>query len=63
LGALYFGIFRNARTMLDYFGVPPHVLQVGAVALGRRATDDAPSGSAVTRPRRARTDVVHHQHW
>jgi nitroreductase len=63
LGALYFGIFRNARLMLDHFGVPPHVLQVGAVALGRRAGDDAPSGSATTRPRRARPEVVHHQHW
>ena len=32
LGALYFGIFRNARAMLDHFGVPAHVLQVGAIA-------------------------------
>ena len=27
LGALYFGIFRNARLALDEFGVPPHVLR------------------------------------
>lgn len=63
LGALYFGIFRNSRAVLDHFGVPPQVLQVGAVALGHRATDDAPSGSATTRPRRARPEVVHHQRW
>lgn len=63
LGALYFGIFRNSRRMLDHFGVPANVLQVGAVALGHRAADDAPSGSATTRPRRARVEVVHHQHW
>lgn len=63
LGALYFGIFRNARTMLDHFGVPPHVLQVGAVAIGHRAASDAPSGSAVTRTRRPVADVVHLQHW
>lgn len=63
LGALYFGIFRKARAVLDHFGVPPNVLQVGAVALGHRAPSDAPSGSATTRPRRARPEVVHLQHW
>lgn len=63
LGALYFGIFRNARRALDEFGVPPHVLQVGAVALGLRSAADVPSGSATTRPRRARIDVVHQQRW
>lgn len=62
-GALYFGIFRNARLALDHFGVPAHVLQVGAVALGYRAAADAPSGSATSRPRRPVLDVVHHQHW
>ena len=63
LGALYFGIFRNARAALDHLGVPAHVLQVGAVALGRRADDDVPTGSAVTRPRRSVLDVVHHDRW
>ncbi len=63
LGALYFGIFRNARLALDEFGVPPHVLQVGAVALGMRSAGDVPSGSATSRPRRARIDVVHQQRW
>lgn len=63
LGALYFGIFRNARAALDELGVPGHVLQVGAVALGHRAADDAPSGSARTRPRRDSVDVIHHDAW
>ena len=63
LGALYFGIFRNARTLLDALGVPAHVLQVGVVALGHRAADDQQSGSARTRPRRAIADVVHRQRW
>ena len=63
LGALYFGIFRNARSLLDHLGVPPHVLQVGAVALGHRAADDRPSGSSVSRQRRERADVVHLGHW
>ena len=63
LGALYFGIFRNSRLALDALGVPDHVLQVGAVALGWRAPNDAPSGSAITRPRRERIEVVHHNRW
>ena len=63
LGALYFGIFRNARIMLDHFGVPAHVLQVGAIALGHRSAADVPSGSAVTRLRRPQADVVHLQRW
>jgi nitroreductase len=63
LGALYFGIFRNARLLLDHLGVPSTVLQVGVVALGHRAASDVPSGSSVTRARRVTTDVVHHQRW
>jgi len=63
LGALYFGLFRNVRQLLDELGVPQHVLSVGAVALGYRAADDAPSGSARTRGRRELAEVVHHHHW
>ena len=63
IGALYFGIFKNARLALDELGVPPQVLQVGAVALGYRAADDVPSGSARTRPRRDSVDVVHRNRW
>ena len=63
IGALYFGIFRNARTVLDALGVPAHVLQVGAVALGARAPDDRPSGSAVTRHRKDASSVIHVGRW
>ncbi len=63
LGALYFGIFRNARILLDALGVPPHVVQVGAVALGERAPDDAPTGSPTKRPRRPIEEIIHHVQW
>jgi nitroreductase len=63
LGALYFGIFRNARRALDELGVPEGVLEVGAVALGHRALEDTPSGSPRTRVRRPASDVVHWQEW
>jgi nitroreductase len=63
LGALYFGLFDHVREAFDELGIPPHVLQVGAVALGYRAAADAPSGSARTRTRRPRIEVVHHNTW
>jgi nitroreductase len=63
LGALYFGIFRNADALLADLGVPDGMLSVGAVALGHRATTDVPSGSATTRKRRATTEVVHFDRW
>lgn len=63
LGALYFGIFRNAEVLLADLGVPEEMLSVGAVALGHRAARDRPSGSPTTRPRRPASDVVHTNRW
>ena len=63
LGALYFGIFRNSDALLADLGVPEAMLSVGAIALGHRASSDRPTGSPTTRPRRATTEVVHHNHW
>jgi nitroreductase len=63
LGALYFGIFRNADVLLRDADVPPGVVALGAVALGHRSPDDTPSGSAVVRARRPIVDVVHHTRW
>lgn len=63
LGALYFGIFRNARAVLDALDVPARVMQVGAVALGARAADDRPSGSSVTRLRKDASSVIHVGRW
>ena len=63
LGALYFGLTTHVREAFDELGIPSHVLQVGAVAVGRRAVDDRPSGSPRTRSRRPTVEVVHHNHW
>jgi nitroreductase len=63
LGALYFGFGGTVEAALAEVGVPAHVLQVGGVLLGYRAADDVPSGSAVTRPRRALDEVVHRNGW
>ncbi len=63
IGALYFGIFRNAEHMLQSFGVPASLTAIGAVALGQRSADDTASGSARTHRRRSAEQVIHHQHW
>lgn len=63
LGALFFGIFRNDRQLLDLLGVPTHVVAIGAVALGTRSTTDSPSGSPRIRRRRALDEVVHQGTW
>lgn len=63
LGALYFGIFRNADALLSDAGAPDAVVALGAVALGHRAADDQPSGSALSRGRRPLAEVVHHGRW
>jgi nitroreductase len=63
IGALLFGLFRETGPFLDSLGVPPDLQPLGAVALGYRATDDVPVGSAVTRARRPLSEVVRHNHW
>lgn len=63
VGALFFGIFHHERRLLDALGAPPRVRALGAVALGRRAPDDLPSGTPSRRPRRPLAQVVHLGHW
>jgi len=62
-GALFFGLFGPAHGSLTEFGVPDEVECVGAIAVGLRSTEDRPSGSATSRPRRARTEQVHLGRW
>ena len=63
VGAWWFGVFHGAEALLRDLGVPPGRRLVGAVALGRPAGDDRPSGSARTRPRRPFGQVVHWGRW
>jgi nitroreductase len=63
VGAWWFGVFSGAEALLGDLGVPPGRRLVGAVALGRPAAGDRPSGSAVTRPRRPLEEVVHRGRW
>jgi nitroreductase len=63
VGAWWFGVFHGAEALLRDLGVPEGRRLVGAVALGRPAADDRPSGSAVTRPRRRMDEVIHRGRW
>lgn len=61
LGALFFGVFRNAERLLDVLGAPAGHELIGAVALGR-PVDDEP-GQSADRPRRPLDEVVHRGKW
>jgi nitroreductase len=63
VGAWWFGVFHGAEALLAELGVPEGRRLAGAVALGRPAADDRPTGSARTRPRRPLDQVVHRGHW
>jgi nitroreductase len=61
LGALFFGIFRGERELLDALGVPGGYRPIGAVAVGYPAPDE-PSPS-LGRGRRPLGEVVHRGRW
>src|SRR5258706_142807 len=61
LGALFFGVFRNAERLLDVLGAPAGHELIGAVALGRPLDDE--TGQSADRPRRPLDEVVHRGRW
>ena len=60
LGALFFQLHGDKTSVLEGLGVPAGRDTIGAVALGYRAVDAAPSAR---RERRPRTEVLHHDTW
>ena len=62
-GALLFGLFGDPSTTLREFGVPDTIQCVGAIAIGHRSEHDRPTGSPITRPRRASAEIVHLDRW
>ncbi len=64
LGACFFGIPpEHDRATRDAFGIPDDYDPVGAITLGHRLPDEAPSGSPTKRRRKEQEDVVHRGHW
>ena len=62
LGALFFGIFRGERELLDHLGVPGGYKPIGAIALGYPAEPD-PLSLSLGRGRRDPEEVVHRGRW
>ena len=64
LGACFFGVPVDGEPAVRAsFGVPYTQLAVGVLSLGHAAPDARPGGSAVRRPRRPATDLVHRGRW
>jgi nitroreductase len=64
LGACFFGIQPEYEAATrEAFGIPDDVDPVGAITLGHRPPDEAPSGSPTSRKRRPLAEVVHRGSW
>jgi nitroreductase len=61
LGALFFGVFREAAAVADALGVPDGHDLIGAIALGWPAPDEP--GRSSVRPKRAVDDIMHRDRW
>lgn len=62
-GALFFGVHGDQTEYFDALEVPRSAHCIGAIALGYRSRDDAPSGSPTTRARRDQGEVLHFGTW
>jgi nitroreductase len=62
LGALFFGLKGDPDRLRAEFGIPPRWQAIGAVALGWRAEDSGPAGSA-SRGRKSLDEIVHRGGW
>ncbi len=64
LGACFFGVpIDRVGELRDAFAVPEDQLAVGVIAVGYRAADETPSGSAASRSRKPVDQVVHLGRW
>lgn len=60
--ASFVGVW-NQDGVRALLGIPEEYVAVGVVSAGQRAPDEAPQGSATTRPRRPLDDVLHRDRW
>lgn len=63
LGSWFFGIFHGEADLMRILGVPGTHRPIGAIALGYPHPDDRPTGSSVSRPRRAAKEMIHRNLW
>ena len=63
LGALFFGLFRGEKELLDRLGVPEGYRPIGAIAIGYPDPSDVPSPSLKRVGRRPRGETIHRGRW
>lgn len=63
LGSWFFGIFHGEADLMRTLGIPDTYHPIGAIALGYPHPDDRPTGSSVSRSRRAAEEMIHRNHW
>ena len=63
LGGWLWGMSAGEREMLEHFGVPEGIRQVGVMGFGYRRADVLPTGSGATRTRRPLEDPIHRNGW
>lgn len=61
LGALWFGVFRDADRLVASLGVPASHELVGALALGHPLPSEP--GRSASRPRRPLHEIIHRGRW
>ncbi len=62
-GGLFFGVHGDQTAYFQDLGVPETARCIGAIALGFRSAEDAPSGSPTKRRRRPSEELVHIGTW
>lgn len=63
LGALFFGVFKEAEAVAAELGIPDGHDIIGAIALGWPATEPERPGRSAARPKRPATEIIHRGGW
>jgi len=63
LGAWYFGLTAGEEEIKRHLGVPADNKLLGPIAIGYPSAEDRPSGSALSRRRRAFESMFHFGRW
>jgi nitroreductase len=63
VGGWFFGVTHGERELMRRFDVPERLRPIGYLGFGYPASDERPSGSGASRPRRPLEELVHRNRW